>query len=314
MGERILSAFAGSPPPVLTFTGEITLEAIETLRGKAQLSSPDVIAAVGGGKALDAGKAVARLLDLPVISVPTIASMDGPASRGIAIYDDEHRLALVQQLRSNPAVVLVDTAVIAAAPVDFLRAGIGDAIAKKFEAEGAAAAGALNKHGTLPLRSARLAADGAYRLLRAHSAAAVRAVARGVLNDDVEATIEATILLSALGYENAGLSVAHSFSRGLVKARGAEKRPHGFHIAYGLLVQFAVEDRPDEELADIRQFHKDVGLPVRLADLGLANAARSEIGAMCELALAAPHINNIATTIDLDGLVAAVDRVERQSR
>lgn len=309
-GKQIFASFADPGLPVIAFSGEITIETVEHLRADAEQTSPDVIVAVGGGKALDAGKAVALRLDLPFVSVPTIASMDGPASRGIAIYDYEHRLALVEQLRVNPDVVLVDTAIIAGAPVAFLRAGIGDAIAKKFEAEASAAARGLNKHGSLPLHSALIAADGAYRLLRKHGAAAVGAVARGKVTEDVEATVEAAILLSALGFENAGLSVAHSFTRGLVKARAAASAPHGFHVAYGLLVQFAIENRTDAEILDIGEFFNEVGLPRRLGDMGLVAASQSEIQAMCELTLTAPHINNLVNKTTLAGLVAAVGRVE----
>src|SRR5690606_42099045 len=66
-------------------------------------------------RALDAAKGVARRLARPFISVPTIASTDAPASRGLVVYDDAHRPAVVEQLARNPEVVIVDTAVIAAA-------------------------------------------------------------------------------------------------------------------------------------------------------------------------------------------------------
>lgn len=311
LGGRVLKSFAGKTPAVLPFSGEITLPSIDSLLQQAESVKPDLIAAIGGGKALDAGKALARRLDLPYVSVPTIASMDGPASRGIAIYDDDHRLALVEQLRVNPAVVLVDTAVIVAAPVAFLRAGIGDAIAKKFEAEASAAAGGLNKHGSWPLRSALIAADGAYQLLRRHGAAAVAAVGRGEVTDDVEATVEAAILLSALGFENSGLSVAHSFTRGLVSAPATGGAPHGFHVAYGLLVQFAVEGRSDDEILDLGLYYRTINLPCRLSDMGLRFASQNEILKMCELTMAAPHIKNLATETTIEGLVAAVERVEQ---
>lgn len=309
-GDMLLQSFGTERPPALAFSGEITLESVERLRREAEALSPDVVAAIGGGKALDAGKAVARRLGLPVVSVPTIASMDGPASRGIAIYDDQHRLALVEQLPVNPSVVLVDTSLIAAAPADFLRAGIGDAIAKKFEAEAAAAGGGLNKHGTLPLHASLIAADGAYRLLRAHGAKAVAAVERGETTDDLEATVEAAILLSALGFENAGLSIAHSITRGLVKARDAARAAHGLHVAYGLLVQFAVERRSDEEIWDLASFYKEVGLPVRLADMGLTDASDAELLNLCELTMTSPHINNLRSKTTLEGLLDALRRVE----
>ena len=51
------------------------------------------------------------------------------------VYDENGALLEAMRLKNNPDLVLVDTAVIAKAPVRFLIAGIGDAIVTKFEAE-----------------------------------------------------------------------------------------------------------------------------------------------------------------------------------
>ena len=97
--------------------------------------------------------------------------------------------------------------------------------------------------GTRPLHTAIVIADACYQTLRKHAADALEAVERR----EVEATtrsksvVEAAILMSGLGFENGGLSVAHSLTRGLVKARGAKEAVHGDQVAYGLLVQLAFE-------------------------------------------------------------------------
>ena len=117
--------------------------------------------------------------------------------------------------------------VIAKAPARFLRSGIGDAIAKKFEIEGSWAGGGITKHRTRPLRSAVLIANDCYHLLRAHGAAAMRAVEAGTVTDDLEAVVEAAILLSCLAFENGGLWLAHSVVRGLGSVRGAKHALHG---------------------------------------------------------------------------------------
>lgn len=71
---------------------------------------------------------MARALGVPIVTVPTIASNDGPASRVIAMYDDEHRLVDTPHLLANPELVVVDIEVIAAAPTRFLQSGIADAL------------------------------------------------------------------------------------------------------------------------------------------------------------------------------------------
>lgn len=293
---------------ILPFSGEITAQAIDALEAAA--GGVDAVIAIGGGKAIDAGKALALRRLVPVMTVPTIASSDAPVSRGIAIYDDDHRMAVVLQLPANPHIVLVDTDVIAAAPPRYLSAGIGDALAKKFEAEAADASGALNKHGTLPLLTGLIAADGCYRVLRRHAVGAMNAARLGQPDKDLEATVEACFLLAALGFENTGLSMAHSVTRGLVRARQVGAVLHGFHVAYGLLVQFAAEGRVDAEITDLRSFLASVGLPRTLAEMGMSAPSRHDFEAMLDPILASPHIRNVPREVDRTSLLEALERIE----
>src|SRR4051812_25258185 len=64
--------------PVARFSGEITLAEIDRLTGIAREAGAGLVVAMGGGKAIDAGKGVARGLGRPIIVVPTIASNDAP--------------------------------------------------------------------------------------------------------------------------------------------------------------------------------------------------------------------------------------------
>ena len=310
VGPEIVRGFAAPAPALLNFNGEVTDANIAALLGQPAAASADVVVGIGGGKALDAGKAAALKLGVPYVSVPTIASNDGPASRGIAMYDDSHRLVRVDQLPANPACVIVDTAVIARAPVRFLRAGIGDAIAKKFEAEGCRAGGGLTKHGTPPMHTALVLADAAYRLLRQHAAGALRACERGEPDDDLEATVEAAVLLSAMGFENGGLSIAHSVTRGLQAVRGARDRLHGEHVAYGTLVHRHVDGAGEQALEDLIGFFRETGLPTSLADLGLAAPTTAEKATIATLTMQSPHIRNLGRSVTQESLLAAIDWLE----
>lgn len=311
LGPSVMAGAAVGRDTVLPFAGEITADAIGRLVAQASKGRPEVIVALGGGKALDAGKAVALELALPVMTVPTIASTDAPASRGIAIYDSAHRLVRVAQLPASPAIVLVDTSVIAAAPVQYLRAGIGDAIAKRFEGEAVVAAQGYNKHGTLPLWSGLIAAEGCHRLLTTHAAQALRDAESGVASPALEATVEACFLLSAMGFENTGLSIAHSMTRGLVKARDVAGVLHGFHVAYGLVVQLVTEVRPRPEIEALRAFLASVGLPRTLAEMGMSDPRPADFDALADLCLTSPHLSNVPRPLDRAAIRRAIEAAER---
>ena len=133
----------------------------------------DLVIGVGGGKTIDIAKGVAVRLALPIVTVPTIASNDSPASRAMAIYDENHQLTSVPLMDRNPVLVMVDSQIIAGAPPRFLAAGIGDALSKHFEVEACAAVGATTMQGTRGLRIAEIIASGCYKVLRENAANAM---------------------------------------------------------------------------------------------------------------------------------------------
>lgn len=301
----------GSTVTVVPFRGTVTHPAIEALAEVAR--GADVVLGAGGGRAVDAAKGVARRLATPIVSVPTAASTDAPASRGIAVYDDDHRVVAVEQLPRNPDCVLVDTALIARAPAHLLSAGIGDAVTKTFEAQACWAVQANTKHGTPPLRAAGAVAEACYRAVRRHGVRAVEAVRRGEVDEDLEATVEAVLLLSAMGFENGGLSVAHAVAPGLARLRGASEATHGAHAAYGTLVQLAFEDRPEPEVEDLMGFLHAVGLPLSLAGLGAPGPSNDEIDALAEACMENPHARNQLREVNAAGIAAAIRTVERRA-
>jgi glycerol dehydrogenase len=295
---------------VKPFSGEITYAAIAGMIADLNGVVPTAAVGIGGGKSLDAAKGIALQLGLPVVTVPTIASNDSPTSSVIAMYDASHVMISVDRLPRSPEAVVVDTAIIAKAPARLLRAGIGDAVAKKFEAEGCLMGTGRTPFGTRPLHTAIVIADACYQTLRAHAADALAAVEQQRVNEALEYVVEATILMSGLGFENGGLSLAHSMTRGLVKARGARDAIHGDQVAYGLLVQLAFENRPDTFLADLLKFYRSIGLPFSLAGLGMAQPTNDEVIEIARLTMTAPHLANVRPTATEGGVAEAVRRVE----
>lgn len=313
---RIEATHAAAALPLMTvhFQGEVTAAAVQALCDQGATHHPDMVVGVGGGKALDAAKAVSMQLGARCISVPTIASTDAPASAFAAIYNDAHEMVEVRHLPRNPDLVLVDTAVVAGAPLRFLRAGIGDAISKKFEAQACVAAGADTLHGAQPSQTGLMTAELCWSLIRAHGKAALDAIAQGQLNADVEALVEATTLLSTISFECGGLSVAHAIARGVPMVPRASGSLHGEHVAYGLLVQLMLEERPPEMLQDMWALFKDLGLPLSLADVQLPDIQPHELQQLIEGALGSPSLRRFVRPLQGADLQAAIARVENAAR
>jgi len=305
---QLATAFAGRNTTTIAFRGEVTQASIDALARQA--SDADCVIGIGGGKGLDAAKGVAFKLHLPFIAVPSIASNDSPTGRSMAIYNDDHVLVAIETIADSPLLVVADTQLIANAPARFLRTGMGDALAKKFEAERAVADGASNFFGTRQLRTALAIADACYQTLREHGVAAMAAAERHEPDEAFEAVVEANVLMAGLAWESGGLSYAHAVVRGLVKARGAAAAPHGDHVGYATLVQLAIEDRDDAFIHDVIGFNRSVGLPVSLGELGMTSPTKAEIAEIARLTTIGPKGGRIIVDASTEAIAAAITRVE----
>jgi len=220
-------------------------------------------------------------------------------------------MVAVEQMDENPAFVIVDTAVIAKAPARLLRGGIGDALTAKFEAEGAWKGTGLSKQGTRPLKTGVMLGDVCYRMLLEHGPGAMRVAGTGEVTPDLEAVIEAILWLSAVAFENTGLSVAHAVATELGAIEPVRKQSlHGEQAAYGTLVQALAEGRPEEELKTLFSFYDEIGMPRRLADLGLPLVDDTSIKNLAAASAKSAFLVNQERKLDADDLAAAFRAVE----
>lgn len=251
------------------FAGECSDEEIGRVTTQAREAGTAVIVGVGGGKTLDAAKAVAHEMGLPVVIVPTIASTDAPCSALSVIYTPEGEVKRYLLLPRNPDVVLVDSGIIAAAPTRFLVAGMGDALATWFEAEDCRIKRGANMTGRLGPMTAYGLARLCYDTLLEYGVLARTACEAGVVTPALERVIEANTLLSGLGFESGGLAAAHAIHNGLTQLPETHAYWHGEKVAIGTLAMLMLTDRPAAVVDEVFGFCRSVGLPTRLADLGL---------------------------------------------
>ncbi len=282
--DLICSSFdrARIPYRVERFGGECSMNEID--HHVAQLKTSDVVIGIGGGKTLDASKAVAHFAKLPVLICPTAASSDAPCSRLSVIYTDDGQFDHYLPLPKNPDMVIMDTAIIAQAPARFLVSGLGDAYATYFEAAACYQSNAITMTGGHATNAAITLAKLCHDLLIADGPRAVVAVRKGICTAAVENVIEANTLLSGLGFESSGLAAAHAIHNGLTVLPGTHRYLHGEKVAYGTLAQFVLENRSESETKEAYEFFRTVGLPTSLADIGIADATDDDLLRVGELA------------------------------
>ena len=278
---------AGLDARIELFGGECSTEEIDRITALVTGTGADVVAGIGGGKTADTAKVAAVRNRARIAVVPTIASTDAPCSAIAVRYNAEGVMQEAISLPRNPDIVIVDSALIAQAPVRFLVAGMGDALSTFFEARSNLESRSPNfVRPYLPAPLAGIAiARTCHEVLMRDGLAAKIAAERGLLTPAVEAIIEANTLLSGLGFENCGVSGAHGIHDGLTVLPATRKFFHGEKVAFGTLCLLMLEGRPLAEIDETVRFCRAIGLPTTLADLDLADAGPDEIGRVAEAAL-----------------------------
>ena len=138
-----------------TFRGVPSAKEVDRLVGAIKSSGADVAVAIGGGSTIDAVKAAGFLADIRWANCPTVASTDAPCSALSVIYTEDGEFEEYRFFPRNPDLVLVDSQVVANAPVDLLVAGVGDALATWLEAPATAQSNSNTMAGGLPSRGRR---------------------------------------------------------------------------------------------------------------------------------------------------------------
>ncbi|MDJ0270404.1 MAG: sn-glycerol-1-phosphate dehydrogenase [Aigarchaeota archaeon] len=85
------------------------------------------IIGIGGGRVLDVAKVVAEASNLPLFSIPTVASHDGIASPMTSIRKEGHAYSRKSVM---PTEIIADMEVIRLAPMRYTISGCGDLVAK----------------------------------------------------------------------------------------------------------------------------------------------------------------------------------------
>lgn len=280
--EKSMKDIENSKVVFLPFSGECTLNEINNAVEECKMSGCNIIVAAGGGKTIDTAKAVADNLNMPIVVVPTIASNDAPCSGIAVIYNEEGIVVKALFTKRNPDLVIVDSQIIANAPVRMIVAGMGDALATFFEARAVKKSGSKTMARGQATNTVYAMVKLCYEILLRDGLQARKDNEENLASVALENVIEANIYLSGVGFESGGLAAAHAINDGLAHLPETHGLYHGEKVAFGTIVQLILEEAP--ELNEVIDFCVSVGLPVTLEQLGITDKREENIKKVAEAA------------------------------
>jgi glycerol dehydrogenase len=245
-----------------------TEKTIYQTQEKVKETEADLIIGVGGGSAVDVAKAAAFQLQLPVVTIPTVPSTNADMSAVSIVYNDEGTFKTRIRSHQNPCLVVVDTGVLASAPPSFLASGMGDALSSRFEIEACYQSSSKNHVGghamDFLVHTGRLC----YDILMEKGESAFSHVKKNKVTPAVESVIEAIKFQSAIGFESGGNAAAHAIHNGFTRASHV-KGSHGEIVAFSVIAQLFLEDKPLYLIEKVAKWCHALGLPTTLTDLSV---------------------------------------------
>lgn len=281
---------------------------LKALKAQVGEHKSDLIIGVGGGKALDTAKLVANQCNLPIVTIPTSGATCAAWTALSNVYTDKGAFLYDVPLTKSPDLLILDYELIKSAPNRTLVAGIGDALAKWYEASISSG----HSQATLTIAAVQQA-----RILRD---ILLQKAVTGIQNpggEEWKEVIDATVLLAGviggLGGANCRTVAAHAVHNGLTHLQSDYYTLHGEKVAYGILVQLRLEEMvQNNQLAvsareQLLKFYSEIGLPQSLEDLGLANITLSELRNCAEfICQSHSDIHRLPFKVTPEQLVAAM--------
>ncbi len=287
---------------------QCSVNQIERLCARVRETDSDVLLAVGGGKALDTGKAVAFQCGIPVVTLPTIAATCAAVTPLSVRYHDDGHFHDLHHLPVAPAAVVIDSALLARAPLRWLAAGLGDTLAKWYEFRAIDNGG--NDSGFAA--SSRANSEICFRLIEQYGEEACCAVTAGQHNDALDQVLDAIFLfagLTSLMASGAHAAAAHALYEGFTVCDKTREFGHGLLVGFGNLCLLALEQRSDEELLAAIRLAQACAVPLTLAAI-CPDLSEEELTAIVRASVDAPDMATMPFTVTEQQVRQAIRRVE----
>lgn len=263
--------------PTSNYSPDCCETSLARLHQDIKTHQADCIIGVGGGKALDTAKLLAHQAQIPCITIPTSGATCAGWTALSNIYSPTGAFQYDVSLSRCPDLLILDYSLLRTAPQRTLVAGIGDAIAKWYEAS--VSSGQSNASLIISaVQQARILRD----ILFQKAPTALENPDSPEWYEVIDATVLLAGVIGGIGGANCRTVAAHAVHNGLTHIPAAHTLLHGEKVAYGILVQLRLEEMQGNQLAEtarqqLIKFYDQIGLPKTLEDLGLGNVSLAEL-------------------------------------
>lgn len=256
----------------ILFGGEASYENIMKISKDPAVYDADMIFGVGGGKALDTAKVVAHMVHKPFFTFPTVAGSCAAFACIGSIYYPDGRFQEFSYSNVSPVHVFLCSRIAANAPVEYLLRGIGDTLAKYYEAQIASRGRCLKHADGMGIALSRMCAEPIFQ----YGVQAVEDNARHVVSEAFEEVMLAVVVTSGMVSNLAAPEfnghMAHTLFVELSALPENEQcHTHGGLVAYGLLLLLLC-DGQRQEFERVYGFCQQIGLATCRADIGASEA------------------------------------------
>lgn len=251
------------------YGGECTDQKTVELKGMFEQKKAKGIIAVGGGKIADLGKAVANKCCAPIFILPTLAATCAAYTSLSVIYKKDGAMDRYDVFPQSNALVLIEPKVILDSPIELMIAGIGDTVAKWYEADTM-----ISQLDVQPIeiQVSAFAAKKCRDILLEDSQEALSAMEKKAINQAFLNVVETIVLLGGMvggfGDDYGRTAGAHSIHDALTVLPESHQHLHGNKVAYGVFVQLVIEDKW-AEIEQLLPFYHSLNLPVSLKDMNI---------------------------------------------
>jgi glycerol dehydrogenase len=219
---------------------------------------------------MDITKAAGDYAALPVVAIPAIAATCACWAAVSVMYSPDGVMQGPLYCRNSPYLIIADIDVLAKAPPRYMRAGIADTLAKWYEAYPN-----LKTSDDFYLRLVVKYGEFAREILETRGLKVASDLSAGIYHpQEVVEVVDGIFAIAGLCGAVRGLAniqgVAHPFYNACSALPELRDKLHGEKVAFGLVMQAALEQREPEEIEHRIAVFKKLGIPLSLRELGLS--------------------------------------------